>query len=209
MHTAVLQAIQNNDNAAMMDTYDEVLARQFDAFTPQQQAHLHSVAKRIQWEKALQNNDYGNVISLAQEISRELHEPFDDFRLLQAQQRFIRQFHPLDVVAWRKDDDVWVQWSWPVDELVRHAVIVWRHDRWPQNPARAEVGTSQELIFRQDQAARCLACFKATRLMGVYLQVFFALPDYRTQPPTMLYSDGHRSDAKAMAFNVHLESNVI
>lgn len=209
MQTEVHKGIQNDSDLEIYSAYDQTLAQQFADFSPLQQTRISRALKRGQWETALQDNEYAQAIRLAQEIEQEAHAPINDFRMLTAKQKFIRQFNVKDAVAWRSSDDVFVQWSWPAESLVRHAVIVWRFDRWPQNPRREEVGTGQERVFRHNQEQRCFTSFKAAAYKAVYLQVYFALPDYSQQPPAWFYTDGHEPGSKATAYYSGPDSKVI
>ncbi len=197
---AVLDGIQNDSDDQILAAYDEAIVRQFAGFTPAQQERINRALKRVRLEQLLRNNDHRSAILLAQEIERESRKQLTDFRLMQAKSRFIRKFEARDVAAWRHNDEVLVQWSWPADDLVHYAVIVWRTDRWPQSPKRQEPGTGRELVMRGSGETRCMARFVAPRYMAVYLQVYFAIPDYTQQPPAWFYSDGFEPGSKTAAY---------
>jgi hypothetical protein len=87
-------------------------------------------------------------------------------------------------------------------------VIVWRTDRWPQGPQKAEPGTGRMLVFRE-QAENRQTRFKAELYMAVYLQVYFAMPDPIQQPPAWFYSDGIDPGSKTEAYYSGPASKVI
>jgi serine/threonine protein kinase len=200
MRSAILKAIENNSDEEISSVYNAAVAQQFADFTPQQYARINTALKRGQLEKALQGNDYGTAIRVAEEIEIESHQQITDLRLASAKRYFIQRFEVRDVAAWRQNDEVIVQWSWPQESLVRHAVILWRLDRSPQNPRREELGTTRQVVFREHQEPHALVRFPAPEYMAVHLQVYFAIPDYRQVPPTWFYSHGTEQGSRAKAY---------
>ena len=199
MYKAVLEGIQNDNDQQIYSVYDEMIARQFADFTKSQQERINRALRLGQLDQILQNNHYGSAIRLAQELELETRKQIIDFRLTLARKRFITQFEVNDIKAWRINDEVVARWTWPADDLVRYAIIVWRTDRWPQGPHRPEPGTGRELVIRGQKAGE-LFRFKADLYMAVYLQIYLAMPDFTQRPTAWFYSDGIDPGSKTEAY---------
>jgi hypothetical protein len=199
MYTTVLAGIQANDDAQIASAYDEALAQQFSNFTARDLERIKRGLKRGQLEQALQNEDYGQAIRLAQELEMESHKQITDYRLEMAKQKFIKQFDVKYIEVFYQGDEVIARWQWPPDDLVRHAVILWRVDTWPRSPRREEAGTQQIWVFRSRNEQLCTARFKVIQHMPVYLHIFLAMPDETRGPHAWFYSNGYEPGSKTVA----------
>ncbi len=190
MYNVIIHALNTDNDSEIEKTYDETLAAQFRDFSSQQVERIEKALRRRRLEEAIQAGNYGQALRLVQEIETTTRQQITDPRLNLVRRKFIRQFEPLNVQGRRINDEVVASIQWPADELVRHAIIVWRTDRWPEHPRKDEPGTLRQIFFRDSHDLRCLARFEATRYMAIYLQVYFAIPDYTQRPPAWFFSDG-------------------
>jgi len=200
MQTSLLDAIRVDSDEQIVAIYDEKLAQQFASFTREQETRINKALKHGKLMETLQGNDYGYAIRLAQEIEIESRKPLNDFQLILAKQRFIKQFDIKNVEAWLQGYEVIVRWNWPVDDLIRHAVIVWRLDRWPRSPKREEIGTERTWVFRSRNEQSSTARFRVAQQAPVYLQVYLAMPNDTQQPMTWFYSTGKEPGSKRVAY---------
>ncbi len=191
MQESVLAAIQSDNDEQIAFAYDEALARYFTVFTAEQQARINKGLKQGVLELALQSEDYGRAIRLAQEITLEIGKPLTDIRLTLAKKQFIKQFDVNSLEAIAQGDEVIARWRWPPDDLVRFAMLVWRVDRWPQHLRFKEYGTGQVWAFRNRNEQTCITMFKVVPHEPIYLRAFFAIPDESQQPPEWFFSEGN------------------
>ncbi|HTK09535.1 MAG TPA: AarF/UbiB family protein [Ktedonobacteraceae bacterium] len=210
MYNNIVQAIQNNKDEDILANYDENIGNMFLDFTQQQKIYINKTLRYNLLEQYLQNGEYSQAIRFAQEIERDTRQQNTDFRLISARQKLVKQFEAKNVEGWRQNiDDIIVRWQWPAESLISHAVIVWRVDRWPQSPRKQEPGTERVLVPRGRNEQNCIHRFQATRYMSVYLQVYFAIPDYTQQPPSWFYADGREPSSKVAVYYSNSGNKVI
>lgn len=201
MQASLLDAIRADNDEQIVASYDKDLFQQFSCFTYEQDTRINKALKHGKLKQALQSNDYGYAIRLAQEIEIESRKPLTDFQLILAKQRFIKQFDVKNLEAWLQGYEVIARWNWPVDDLIRHAVIVWRADRWPRSPKREETGTERIWVFRSRNEQRSTTRFRVAQHMPVYLQVYLAMPNDAQQPGNWFYSMGKEPGSKKVAYS--------
>jgi hypothetical protein len=201
MQASLLDAIRSDNDEHILAVYDEDLFQQFSSFTYEQGRRINKALKHGKLMQALQSNDYGHAIRLAQEIEIESRKPLTDFQLILAKQRFIKQFDVKNLEAWLQGYEVIARWNWPADDLIRYAVIVWRADRWPRSPKREEAGTERIWVFRSRNEQRSTTRFRVAQQTPVYLQVYLAMPNDAQQPGNWFYSTGKEPGSKKVAYS--------
>lgn len=197
MYDALLSAFAanngNGDDQKIFTSYDEDVASLFTDLTPEQNKRIQLALKRTTLIYTLNHHMYRECVRLAQEIEAEhqtpvLHTAQQD-AIRQARQKFLAQFQIHNIqAASLPDSHIAISWQWPLDTLIQHATIVWRKDRWPQQPE--EAGTNTQHISRQHYERQGSFQFKAGSYTTVYVQVYFAIPEYTAsrQKTCWLYS---------------------
>ncbi len=210
MYQAVQVAIQSHDEQGLIDAYDETLAHAFVGFSSNEEEHLKRIQKFVHLKQALDTGNDRAALVLVPEIeflTRKLLNGNDIVRVNQARRRFIKQFEAEQVEAWLQDETAIVRWRWPDDKLIRHIVIVWREDRWPDHPKKEAYGTRRQWFSRRDNEQITTERFPVGKRSQIFLQAFLALPDNSHAPPTWFYTQGAGLSSRyhAYQYNTYLK----
>jgi RIO1 family len=138
-------------------------------------------------------------VQLSQEA--EAREPLADQELREGigemKRRFVEQFDPqIRGQVNARTSEVCIRWSWPDDELIQHAVVAWRNDRWPQSPGESGTYLYSPVPRGPEQYGQFQ--FSVERQAHVYIQVYYALPDRSMlqRRPAWAYSRGGTQESR-------------
>ncbi len=208
MREAIQTGIRENNDDLIRRTYDSALAQQFADFSPDEQKYIDKVKMFLLLEEVLHNREYGQAIRMAQKIQMTTGKELSDslkFQMRRATMRFIRN-HDLTQLAvhiiGRADGNYAVaRWTWPVDDLVQDAFLVWQTDAWPQRPQEKNVqdpAWKHVRAWRRSYQAEGTCEFPIGRnTTHIYVRAYAALPDRWDSAGKWRFADGNDPTSRA------------
>jgi hypothetical protein len=199
IYPELLDALQKRDEKRIHSLYSGDLEEFLANFTPQQRQLLNEAEKHHRLDGLLASNAYEEAIRLALEIEKNRRTLIYDARLIQARQKFIRQFDAKEVTAQLLNtNEITIRWRWPDNELIEIAFVLWRPDRWPQPPQKQENGTQLSVVTRNPKER-----YGSLRLSypyrQAYVHVFMAIADYTQRRANWFYSRGNEPTSRDIA----------
>lgn len=199
IYQELLDALQNNDEKRICTLYSTDMEEFLANFTPQQRKQLNEAEKHHRLDQLLARSAYEEAVQLAYEIEKAKHAIIYDARLVQARQKFIRQFDAKEVTAQLlHSNDIMIRWHWPENELIEIAFVLWRPDRWPRPPQQRENGTQLSIVIRNPKERDGMLRL-AYPYRQAYVHVFMAIADYTQQRANWFYSRGNEPTSRSIA----------
>lgn len=170
-----------------------------DGLDASQKAALLQVIKLEQLRYAICHGLVREGLKRSQVL--EAREPLADQHLRdgirEMKRCFVDQFDPqIRGQINARTSEVCIRWSWPDDELIQHAVVAWRNDRWPQSPGESGTYLYSPVPRGPEQYGQFQ--FSVERQAHVYIQVYYALPDRSLlqRRPAWVYSRGGTQESR-------------
>lgn len=214
MYQQTQKAIAANDDDAIRRTYKRMLDQEFVGFTAEQRARIEQAVRpvedRLNLEEALANKDNERAIRIAREIERKTRRKIDDdlvFRLNKAVLAFIKNYEltnlriSLQEESGAGENYAVARWTWPPNDLVEGALIVWNTEDWPRGPHHraSEIGDrGEKFVTRKVGENEGEARFSTGLHTHIYVQIYAAIYGWGGQ---WRYSRGEEATSRCEAGN--------
>ena len=214
----IKEAINTNNDDAILKAYNKPLDLEFDGFTRAERERISQIAKwweaRQAVKDALANKEYERAIKMAQDIARDTKKSIDTeliFPLNKAMMRFIQEQDVTDLQVaieedpWAGKNSALARWQWPTNEMVQHILIAWSAENWPTSSGRGrqtEPDQNHEILVRRTSRSMTEGThtFSIDRYTHIYVQVYAAIYDSWDQAhPIWRYSKGFEPTSRCEA----------
>jgi len=201
MYRQVYRGIQEDNDDIIRYAYDPHLSQQFTDISAAEQKRIDRAMLFQHLADLLARKAYGQAISMAHSIHQKTGQELSEdlvFKLRRATMRFIKA-HDLTGLAVKIQEQVdgnyaIAQWQWPADELIQHALIVWRPDRWPERPADKSWQDPEwkyTWCWRRHNAREGTCTFAINRNRHIYVRGYLAIPDSWEHEQVWRFSEGN------------------
>jgi hypothetical protein len=198
-----IQAGINADNDDLvLNSYNKEHDQEFEVFAITERGHIIRIIKCLELQELLNNKEYEQAIIMARILARTSEKAIQNnlFQLHLATKRFIRDHNLVGLQAHIEEDratginEAVAHWHWPLNDLVKDALIVWRTDTWPQRPQEKswqDPAWRYVEVHRKSNQSNGECRFSIGHNTHIYIQTFASMrDDWDQDHMTWRYSDG-------------------
>ena len=193
--------IADNDDL-ILTIYDKALDKEFDGFSAAERERVTRIIKSLELQALLRDKKDEQAIVMARNVSRSYEKAIQNnlFHLHLATKRFIRRYDLSGLQVSITEDrargtyEAVAHWRWPLNDLVKDGLLVWRTDCWPVRPrvkSCQDAGWHWVEVHRKGTQSEGECRFSIGAQTHIYVQAFACIrDDWDRESMVWRYSDG-------------------